>query len=109
MDDNSTLAVNEPHPAARNAQIWLSKYLSQNPKRLMILEESLASTALAGNRMAEVCLGTLKRLLSSQPVSDRYVLGLAWFIKEVLIITEEKIKEVPPPPPNTGSIVKKGI
>jgi len=43
-------------------------------------KEALASTALSGNRLAETCMGTIDRLAKGEPVSDRYLLGLAWTI-----------------------------
>jgi len=43
-------------------------------------KEALASTALSGNRLAEICMGTIDRLAKGEPVSDRYLLGLAWTI-----------------------------
>lgn len=77
-----TLAVGEAHPAAHDAFKYVRKYIS-NPKRLCFMRESLASCALSGNRVAEVCFETLERILNGQPISDRYLLGLAWFLKEM--------------------------
>ena len=77
-----SLEENEPHPIAFSAQKWVAKYLS-DPRVLFRVQESLASTALSGNRSAEIMLITLRRLLNSEPVSDRYLLGLAWFLKEL--------------------------
>jgi hypothetical protein len=54
---------------------------SMTMAELLLYREALASCAIEGNRMAEVCLGTLNRLLEHQPVSDRYLLGLAWYLK----------------------------
>ena len=42
--------------------------------------EPFASCAIAGNRLAEVCSETLRRLIDHEPVSDRYLMGLAWAI-----------------------------
>jgi len=39
------------------------------------------SCAIESNRLAEVCSGTLHRLMTQQPVSDRYILGLAWAVR----------------------------
>ena len=69
------LELNEPHPMAKKALA----YVIANITPVMI--ESLASTALSGNRSADVCYQTWRRLESHQPVSDRYILGLAWLIK----------------------------
>jgi hypothetical protein len=83
------LAEGEPHPAAQSAKVWIAKIPFVE---LMEWKEALASAALgAGDmdpdpditRMAEVCSETLARLLDGKPVSDRYVLGLAWLMKEI--------------------------
>lgn len=75
-----TLKDTEPHPSSEIARRYLISVLFKDEKRLWILRESLASCALAGNREAEVCGETLERLINKQPVSDRYFMGLAWFI-----------------------------
>jgi hypothetical protein len=43
--------------------------------------EAFSSCAIEGNRLGAVCVETLRRILSGEPVSDRYVLGLAWAIR----------------------------
>ena len=76
---SDALKHKEPHPSALKAL----EYIQSLPtSELMLWRESFASCAIEGNRLAEVCLGTLNRLLNSETVSDRYVLGLAWAIKE---------------------------
>ena len=75
-----SLADGEPHPIAYQAQRWVGAYLS-DPATLFRVREALASSALANNYCAEIMLTTLDRLLASKPVSDRYLLGLAWFLK----------------------------
>lgn len=75
---SGTLADREPHPAALSARDWLAK-----KPDLGATLEALASCALAGNRTAQVCAGTLRRLLNGEPVSDRYLLGLAWTLREM--------------------------
>jgi len=72
-----TLEIGEPHPMAHNALLYIKVNMS------LLDVEALASTALAGNRTAEICLSTYNRLLANKSVSDRYVLGLAWFLKEL--------------------------
>lgn len=77
-NDRTTLAPTEWHPSADAA--WF--FIRQIPlPKLLLIRESLASCAIEGNRAAEVCLGTLNRILNNQPISDRYLLGLAWFLK----------------------------
>ena len=79
-DDRSTLAPMEPHPAKDSAVDYLA---SLGYERILILLESFSSCAIEGNRLAEVCAGTLRRLLDKEPVSDRYLLGLAWTIRDM--------------------------
>lgn len=79
---SDSLELGEVHPATHEAFAYI-KALISNPFHLATLKECFASTALSGNRLSEVCLGTLDRLVSSQPVSDRYLLGLAWTLKSM--------------------------
>lgn len=74
----------EPHPAAEGARQWLISYVRRKDSyALLRLQESFASCALEGNRLAEICSETLRRLLSKEPVSDRYLLGLVWTIRDM--------------------------
>lgn len=76
MDD--TLKGREPHPSAESAM----RYIASIPmQQLMLYREAFASCAIEGNRLGEICVGTLNRLLNNDQVSDRYLLGLAWAIK----------------------------
>ena len=72
------LLPGEPHPAALAAMAYLKKIPLHE---LFAWNESFASLAIENNRLAEICLSTLERLLSGKPVSDRYLLGLAWTIR----------------------------
>mgnify|MGYP000275815929 CR=1 FL=1 len=80
LKERTELKEGEPHPAAYSAKAWLSDYLSTGTNA-PILKESLASCAIENNRLAEICSETLDRLLTGKPVSDRYLLGLAWFVR----------------------------
>lgn len=71
------LGPNEPHPAAQGALRWV---LQLPQDELAKWQESFSSCAITGNRTAEICGETLRRLTTGQPVSDRYVLGLAFFL-----------------------------
>jgi len=72
------LAPGEVHPSAFAAH----QFICAIPKTtLMLYQESLASVALSGNRLADICSETLRRLLDGEPVSDRYLLGLAWQLR----------------------------
>ena len=75
---NDELEPLEPHPATHSAVTYVMKRI-QDP----ILIESLASCTIENNRIAEICLGTINRIKESKQVSDRYLLGLAWFLKEM--------------------------
>lgn len=70
-----TLAVGEYHPAAGDAIRWIR---NQPVAQLIAWQESFCSCAIEGNRLAEICAETLRRVLAGEPVSDRYLLGLAW-------------------------------
>lgn len=82
--DNSvsrgTLSGNEPHPAYNYAV----KYIVSIPyEELCIIRESFSSCAIEGNRLGEICSETLHRIMNHEPVSDRYVMGLALAIMEI--------------------------
>ncbi len=73
-----TLALAERHPAAEDAKQYLSNLDIMTLSKYI---EAFASTAIEGNRLGDVCGETLRRIMNGEPVSDRYVLGLAWTIK----------------------------
>ena len=73
-----TLELKEPHPASLSALAWLR---AQSLEELTTWRESFSSCAIEGNRLAEVCSETLRRLMDREPVSDRYLLGLAWAMR----------------------------
>lgn len=75
-----TLAPGEVHPAAPVAADFLR---SLGPVHLTQWLETFSSCALEGNRAAEVCAETMRRFLAGEPVSDRYLLGLAFTIAEM--------------------------
>ena len=80
-----TLKDGEPHPIAYAAKDYIA---SLGVPKLMMYLESYSSCAIEGNRLGEICGETLDRLMHGQPVSDRYILGLAWSLKNM----EEKRK-----------------
>lgn len=73
-----TLKIGEPHPSARDALRYVAELGCMRQSTLM---ESFSSCAIDGNRFAEVCGETLRRVMHREPVSDRYILGLAWAIR----------------------------
>lgn len=82
QESNGTIREGEYHPAADSAMAWIKWFIVEDPARWMMIKEAVASTALSGNRLAEICHSTMERLAEGEPVSDRYLLGLAWFIRE---------------------------
>jgi hypothetical protein len=78
-EERGTLRPGRPHPAARSALAWIR---TQPLPTLLQWQEAFASTALEGNFAAEVYCETLRRLLEGEPVSDRYLLGLVWVMRE---------------------------
>lgn len=81
-DDRGTLTEKEYHPAADSAMVWIKWFIASDPMRWIQIKEALASTALSGNRLSEICLSTIERLAEGSPVSDRYLLGLCWFLRD---------------------------
>jgi len=75
-----TLADREPHPAFASAVEWFQQ---QTPDDLAKWRESLASCAIEGNRLGEVCCETLDRIDKRQPISDRYFMGLILTLKHL--------------------------
>jgi hypothetical protein len=74
---NDTLKAGEFHPMTDSAYMYIKENLTPE------IIESMSSCAMSGNRSAEVCYGTAKRILDGDKISDRYLLGLAWLIKEL--------------------------
>ena len=70
----ATLELGEVHPLAATALA----YVKANIRFIDI--EAMTSCALSGNRAAEICLSTWNRLENNEPISDRYIMGLAWLI-----------------------------
>ena len=73
----ATLKTSEIHPMTHSALVYIRMHISA------LDVEAMASCAIEGNRAADICLSTYNRLQNMEPVSDRYLLGLAWFIKEL--------------------------
>jgi hypothetical protein len=76
--ESGTLKAGQPHPMAYHALAYIRQ---QGLQEVFGWIESFSSCAIEGNEVAEICGETLRRIMAGEPVSDRYVLGLAWFIK----------------------------
>lgn len=76
-----TLEPGKPHPCAYEALEWIRSTVSF--EELSLYRESFSSCAIEGNRQAEILSETLRRFMSREPVSDRYLLGLAWALRDL--------------------------
>ncbi|MFO1351894.1 MAG: hypothetical protein U1F68_14970 [Gammaproteobacteria bacterium] len=77
-DDRLCCRPNEAHPVAYRADALLQSLGREWLEERLV--PILAEPARAGNRRASIMGETLRRYLSGEPVSDRYLLGLAFFI-----------------------------
>ena len=80
-EERGTIKEGEYHPAADSAMQYVREQML-NFKEWGMFKESVASTALSGNRLSEILMSTIDRLEKGEPVSDRYLLGLAWVLKQ---------------------------
>lgn len=78
----------EHHPSTWDAFKFI-KGLSMS--RLSMAMEAFSSCAIEGNRLAELCAGTLQRIMSNQAVGERYILGLAWELKKMFRVEDSDI------------------
>ena len=93
MKKETSLKETEYHPSADSAMEWYKEW-KKDIKRYCIMKEAIASTALAGNRLSEILLSTMDRLEKGEPVSDRYLLGLCWFLRYMFSNEENWISVV---------------
>lgn len=77
--ERGALNVGENHPMVYVAL----KYIREHGGDLFLLLESMSSCAIEGNKTAEICAETLNKLINEEPVGERYVMGLAWFIYQM--------------------------
>lgn len=77
--NNDTLEPGEIHPSTYFAIDYIKK-CQKGDDWIHIL---YALSTLTNNRTASICLGTLQRLSDGLPVSDRYLMGLAWLLHEI--------------------------
>lgn len=77
MSDRGTLKVGEPHPAVKDAIAYMQSLSLEDITKWLA---AFSSCSIEGNRFGEVCAETMRRLSDGEPVSDRYLLGLAFAI-----------------------------
>lgn len=80
QNKEATLKDDEFHTSAADAMEWLREYQFKDFHEWMQMQEAIASSALAGNRLSKILMSTVNRLDKGEPVSDRYLLGLCWFL-----------------------------
>ena len=80
IEGPGTLGQTEPHPSTESAVNFVGDIGMERLHRYL---EAYASTAIEGNRLGAICSETLRRLLAQEPVSDRYLLGLAWSLRNL--------------------------
>lgn len=86
-EEKGTLELGEVHPSAYYARDYIK---TVGLSKIMMIQESMASCAIEGNQLAEVCLETWRRLEAGDPVSDRYIMGLALFIMKMIELEEKR-------------------
>jgi hypothetical protein len=68
-----SLKPSDPHPVVNSAKKYILGF--DTVELLEWFDSARRSEAVV------VCQESFKRLVSGKPVSDRYLLGLAWFLK----------------------------
>ncbi len=86
-----TLAPGEPHPASSSAMKYIVDFMS-DMQEVAHLDEVLKKLAPT-NRLAEICNETFLRVMNNEKVDDRYVLGLAWTIRNLMDAKIERDKQ----------------
>lgn len=77
--DPATLKSGEVHPITDRAYAYVLQNLSES-----VIAELKKGSEMGNNRLCEVCYGTVLRLREGLPVSDRYLIGLAWLMRDML-------------------------
>lgn len=80
----------EPLEIMPQVQAYVAKQLSLH--NVMTLIEAAASCAIEGNKLADQLLSTLNRIVKGQPVGERFLLQLAWYLRN----SEDSENERPP-------------
>jgi hypothetical protein len=74
------LKEGECHPAVGYAMKYLQSLGIDKKYRYL---EAFNSNKLGDNRVSAVCSETLIRYLKSEDITDKYILGLAWCIRDL--------------------------
>lgn len=68
----------EYHPSTYLAVDWLR---NRTVKQLHECRDKLKEQAESGNKSCIICYETMRRLLDSEEVGERYILGLVWMLR----------------------------
>lgn len=77
MSDRGTLKNGEFHPSASIALAYMQ---SLSLEDIAKWQDAFSSCAIENNRFGEICGETMRRFRLGEPISDRYLLGLAFAI-----------------------------
>lgn len=85
-DKELQLPLGVPHPAAVSAYEYIEQL---SLAELMKWQEAFAGIALTeeDSLLASTCSTTLDRMIKGETIGDRYILGLAWTIRNMLECT----------------------
>lgn len=82
--ENGTLDSRENHPLVDNALDYLQFIRKHYPDKWLLLSKDIEMFAQDGEPLHQVLFSTIKRIESGKVVSDRYALGLAWFVRQFI-------------------------
>jgi hypothetical protein len=74
----------EVHPVAYHCLTYLQRIFKERPFLSACLSHTYSTTAIESNRIGEVCGETLRRYLKGEALGDRYIIALAWSIKDII-------------------------
>jgi hypothetical protein len=90
---SDTLEKGEWHPISGRVLDYINSF---NIDELLILKNSINKIkheSGCSDKVTDVCMGTLDRIINGEPVSDLYLLGLAWFLMEIVMLQDQLLEE----------------
>lgn len=85
MNEEYSLSESETHPAAEMAMEWFRDYQANCTEQWLAARGGIVTAAASGDSPARIMLSTIARLENGDPVSDRYLLGLCWVLRDSLL------------------------
>lgn len=87
IDWLGTLGPTEYHLSAEGAQEYFRSFARKRPEKLLaikkVIYEAAEDAAGPQQKYFQVMRSTWERLREGDPVSDRYLLGLCWYIRDI--------------------------